>query len=105
MYLRCFTYEHPKGWMKALPLAEFWYNTAYHLSLGMTPFKALYGRDPPALTRQPYSIEDPAKVREQLANRDTLLAKLKVILTRAQQVMKRQADKKRVEVSFQIGDE
>lgn len=105
MYLRCFTYEHPKGWVKALPWAEFWYNTAYHMSLGMTPFRALYGREPPTLTRQACSIDDPAEVREQLTDRDALLAKLKINLTRAQQVMKRQADKKRLDVSFQIGDE
>jgi hypothetical protein len=46
MYLRCFTYENPKSWVKALPWAEFWYNSAFHTSIGMTPFKALYGRDP-----------------------------------------------------------
>ncbi|MCI07262.1 transposon Tf2-1 polyprotein, partial [Trifolium medium] len=105
MYLRCFTHENPKGWVKALPWAEFWYNTAYHMSLGMTPFKALYGREPPVLVKQNYAIEDPAEVIEQLTNRDTLLAKLKANLLRAQQVMKNQADKKRLEVSLQVGDE
>jgi hypothetical protein len=97
MYLRCFTHENPQGWVKALPWAEYWYN-AYHMRLGMTPFKALYGREPPALVNETYSIEDPAEVTEQLLNRDTLLAKLKTNLLRAQQVMKNQADKKRVDV-------
>lgn len=51
MYLRCFTHDSPKEWAKLLPWAEFWYNTAYHNSSGMTPFKVVYGKDPPKLTR------------------------------------------------------
>nr|KYP66231.1 hypothetical protein KK1_012518 [Cajanus cajan] len=27
-----------------LPLVEFTYNNSFHASIGMTPFKALYGR-------------------------------------------------------------
>ena len=51
MFLRCFTFHNPKAWYKALNWAEFWYNRSFHTSIGMTPFKALYGRYPPALTR------------------------------------------------------
>jgi transposase InsO family protein len=51
MFLRCFTFENPKAWFKALTWVEYWYNTAHHSSIGMTPFKALYGRDPPTVMR------------------------------------------------------
>uniref|UniRef100_A0A8R7P7T1 Integrase catalytic domain-containing protein n=1 Tax=Triticum urartu TaxID=4572 RepID=A0A8R7P7T1_TRIUA len=46
MYLRCAVHEFPAKWAIWLPQAEFWYNTAYHSSLGCTPYKALYGHDP-----------------------------------------------------------
>lgn len=105
MYLRCFTYENPKGWVKALPWSEFWYNTAFLTSLGMTPFKALYGRDPPTLTRSQITSQDPMELRELLANRDSLLAKLKTNLSRAQQTMKAQVDRKRQDVIMQVGDQ
>jgi transposase InsO family protein len=46
MYLRCAVHNSPKQWKQWLPLAELWYNSSLHTSLGCSPFKALYGYDP-----------------------------------------------------------
>jgi hypothetical protein len=46
MYLRCFTGDRPKQWLRWLPWAEYIYNMAYQSSLRDTPLKVVYGRDP-----------------------------------------------------------
>ncbi|MCH83059.1 hypothetical protein A2U01_0003873, partial [Trifolium medium] len=104
MYLRCFTFQNPKGWYKILPMAEYWYNTAFHNSAGMTPFKALYGRDAPTIIRYVAQTSDPPSVKDQLLQRDAILDQLKQNLMKAQQTMKHQADKKRRDVEFKVGD-
>lgn len=45
MYLRCVAHDFTRKCPSMLPLAEFWYNSNYHSSLGCSPFRALYGRD------------------------------------------------------------
>jgi hypothetical protein len=45
-YFRCLVHQQPRRWYSLLLWAEFWYNTAYHASTGMSPFQALYVRPP-----------------------------------------------------------
>ncbi|XP_047260185.1 uncharacterized protein LOC124893114 [Capsicum annuum] len=45
-YLRCFCFDNPKDWCSYLPLAEWWYNTTYHIAIKCTPYEALYGQKP-----------------------------------------------------------
>ena len=53
--LRAYCNRQPRLWVKYLPLVEFAYNSSHHCSLGMTPFKALYGQE--CLT--PLKLVDP----------------------------------------------
>jgi hypothetical protein len=48
-YLRCFSSEKKSQWAQWLPLAEWWYNTSYHIGTHMTPFEAVYGHNPPSV--------------------------------------------------------
>ncbi|GKB51033.1 ty3-gypsy retrotransposon protein [Tanacetum coccineum] len=104
LYLRFFVFDNPKAWIDFLPWAEFWYNTAFQTSIGVTPFKVVYGRDPPSVITDSFYDDTPDDVIEQLKKRDALLAQLKINLGRAQARMKKYADKKRCELSFAIGD-
>jgi hypothetical protein len=49
MYLRCFTGDRPRQWLRWLPWAEYTYNTAYQSSLQETPFQVVYDREPPTI--------------------------------------------------------
>jgi hypothetical protein len=70
----------------------------------MTPFKALYGRDPPAVTRYTPHHSDPPALQEELLSRDNILQQLKSNLEKAQSYMKKQADKRRSDITFHVGD-
>ena len=104
LYLRCFIQGKPRGWSQWLPWAEFWHNTAFHTRSKITPFKALYGRDPPRVTRVQQRQTGVSTVEELLVERDATLDDLKGHLTLAQQRMKKGADKSRLEVNYKEGD-
>jgi len=42
--LRTCVLDHMGTWSDMLPLMEFTYNNSYHSSIGMAPYKALYGK-------------------------------------------------------------
>lgn len=103
-FLRSLVQNRPKQWSDYLPWAEYWYNTTYHSSTGMTPFEAHYGRQPPLMPRYEIGSSLVAEIDEQLQARDELLGELKDHLTTASNRMKQMADRKRRDVEFQVGD-
>ncbi|EXB88490.1 Two-component response regulator-like protein [Morus notabilis] len=70
----------------------------------MTPFKALYGRDPPKLLRFELGSTANSLLEQQLQSRDAIMDELHAHLLKAQQSMKMQADLKRRDVSFEVAD-
>lgn len=70
----------------------------------MIPFKVVYGRDPPALLQVAVTDDLPRDLYQQLRQRDDVLCVLKSNLVKAQERMKRFADRKRTEVHFDVGD-
>lgn len=103
-YLSWFVHQQPKRWNLYLPWAEYWYNTAYHVSTGMTLFQALYGRLPPSIPRYFMGQSPVNEIDKGLANQDELLIQLKRNLDSAQNRMKQDADKQHKDVNFQPND-
>ena len=103
-YLRCMIGEKPKEWVLWLPLAEWWYNSNWHSSTGVTPFEAVYGQ-PPTL-HIPYLAGDSRveAVDRSLKAREDCIKMLKYHLERGQRRMKAQADKRRLDRVFEVGD-
>lgn len=83
-YLRCFIADQPRTWLQWLPWAEYWYNTTYHVSTGVTPFEVVYGRAPPTLLRFTIGETKVEAVARELQDRDEALRQLKAHLLRAQ---------------------
>ena len=84
--------------------AEYSFNTGYHTSSETTPFKSVYGRDPPPLNPYVQGETQNADLEEQLVARDDALQLLRTNLLKAQSRMKAQSDSKRRELSFEVGD-
>jgi len=105
MYLRCAVHQSPQKWKSWLPLAELWYNTSWHSSLGCSPLKTLYGHEPNLGAMPPLTETSNTTVTDMLADRALHLDFLKQQLTAAQARMKHQADRHRTDRVFQVGDQ
>ncbi|XP_042032533.1 uncharacterized protein LOC121779292 [Salvia splendens] len=103
-YLRAFTSDRPSTWSNFLPWAELALNCFHHAGLGTSPFRALYGREPPLLVASVPSAKTPPCVAELIKERGELLVQLRNNLSRAQQRMTAMANRHRRHVEFDVGD-
>ncbi|WVZ84790.1 hypothetical protein U9M48_031778 [Paspalum notatum var. saurae] len=99
MYLRCLTGDRPRQWVQWLLWVEYCYNSSYQASLGTSPFKVVYGRNPPLWPYDESSAKLPA-ADQQLRDRDEFLAEIRDRLEQAQQVQKAQHDRGHRELIF-----
>jgi hypothetical protein len=104
MYLRCFTGDRPRQWLRWLPWAEFIYNTANQSSLRDTPFRIVYGREPPTIRSYEPGETRVAAVAKSMAEREEFLRDVRYRLEQAQTVQKRHYDKLHRAVSYKLGD-
>ncbi|PNX96980.1 retrotransposon-related protein, partial [Trifolium pratense] len=103
-YLRCFVHNTPKTWGNFLHWAEWHYNTSIHSSTGFTPFEVVYGKKPPSLPQYLTGTTDIEALDTMLTDRENILQILKNKLLKAQETMKRFADKSRIPHPFKEGD-
>ena len=102
--LRACSLEWRGSWDEQLPLVEFAYNNSYHVSIGMAPYEALYGRP----CRSPVCWQEVGLRRwegpQQILDCSEKIDVIKKRLLAAQSRQKSYADRKRREVTFDIGD-
>lgn len=102
--LRSCVLSYNTNWEKCLSFAEFSYNNSYQASLQMSPFEALYGRK----CRTPLfwsevgerQLFGPAVIKE--AEQNVTLNRNR--LKEAQSRQKSYSDRRRRELSFEVGD-
>lgn len=76
MCLRCLACNRPRSWLQWLPWAEYCYNS-YQSGLHATPFRVVYGRDPPPMVTGQDGFARVPAVELQLVARDELLADIR----------------------------
>ncbi len=103
-YLRCMCFQHPHKWSKYFSLAEWWYNTNYHTSLGTTSYVVLYGVASPDTLVAAAGAATSQEVREWVEEREKLTRELRDRLQVAQNRIKQQADKHRRDREYCVGD-
>jgi hypothetical protein len=93
------------NWVEFLPMAEFAINNSPHSSLGTTPFRLNYGRDPRIPLSIPVAEGKVPKATRFAAELQESLEVAKRCLLAAQQRQKEYYDGKRRDVVFQEGEE
>jgi hypothetical protein len=103
-YLRNYVSGQQRTWIKWLHLGEYCYNTTYHMSIGMTPFRALYSHDAPSFVDLAFGDSRAPKAKDWIQENQDILKALKDNLQTTQNQQKTYADRHRVERSFEVGD-
>ncbi|WVZ84774.1 LOW QUALITY PROTEIN: hypothetical protein U9M48_031764 [Paspalum notatum var. saurae] len=68
--------NRPRQWVQWLTWVKYCYNSSYQASLGTSPFKVVYGPDPPSLRSYDGSLAKLPAVDRQLRDRDEFRAKI-----------------------------
>ena len=85
-------------------LGENCYNKTYHISIGMSPFRELYGYDASTFADLIFGDSRAPKAKDWIQESQDILKVLKDNLQMAQNQQKMYADRRRVERSFEVGD-
>nr|GFA89731.1 putative reverse transcriptase domain-containing protein [Tanacetum cinerariifolium] len=102
--LRACVIDFGSGWDNHLPLAEFSYNSSYHVSIKAAYFEALYGRK----CRSPVcwsEVGDAQLMGPEMIHETTkMIVQIKNRLLAARSRQKSYADVRRKPLEFEVGD-
>ena len=103
-YLKNYVTGQQKAWIRWLHLGEYCYNTTYHMSIGMPPFRALYGDNATSFVDIAFGDRKAPKAKDWIQESQDILWVLKENLQTNQNQQKVYADRHRTECSFEVGD-
>jgi hypothetical protein len=102
--LRACALKYGKSWHKSLPYAEFSYNNSYQASIKMAPYEALYRRQCRTPLFWSQTGESQVFGPEVLKDAEKQVQMVHENLKVAQTQQKSCADKRRRDLSFEVGD-
>jgi hypothetical protein len=102
--MRSCAFKYGKSWDKSLPYAEFSYNNSYQASIEMAPYEALYGWQCRTLLFWSQTGESQVFGSEVLKDAEKQVQMVHESLKVAQSRLKSYVDKRRRDLSFEIGD-
>jgi hypothetical protein len=102
--LRACALKYGQSWDKSLPYAEFSYNNSYQASIKMAPYEALYGRQCRTPLFWSQTGESQVFGPEVLKEAEKQVQMVRESLKVAQSRQKSYADKRRRDLSFEVGD-
>jgi transposase InsO family protein len=102
-YLRCFSGAEQQ-WAPLLPEAEFAYNNSVHVTIGVSPFEALYGYHPRMVDYVPSSRLKVQGVHERLSKLAQTRERMYVHWQKAVDSQKKYYDARHQWIEFQVGE-
>ena len=96
--------DRPRDWLRWLPWAEYVFNTAFQSSLRDSPFRVVYGRDPPSIRSYESGETRVAAAARTMEERTEFIADVRHRLEQAQVVQKRHYDRAHRPVTYLVGD-
>jgi hypothetical protein len=103
-YVEACALKYEKSWDKSLPYAEFSYNNSYQASIEMAPFEAPYGRQCRTPLFWCQTRESQVFGLEVLRDAEKQVQMIRENQKVAQSWQKSYADKRRRDLSFEVGD-
>jgi len=103
-YLRNYVGGQQHTWVRWLHMGEYCYNTTYHMSIKMSPFKALYGYNAPYFMETLFRESRVPGAKDWVEESQRILQAVRENLQTTQNQQKIYADKQRVECSFEVED-
>ena len=92
-YLRNYVSGQQRAWLKWLHLGEYCYNNSHHMSIGMSPFYALYGYHPLSFADVMFGDSKAPRAMIWIQESQDILRALKDNMATAQNQQKLYADK------------